>query len=52
MMVAEPPMERVVRLACCFASQEGDSEEIAKCPRNCHGEPICVRHLSELKHIA
>ena len=25
--------------------QEGDTEEIAKCPRNCHGEPICARGL-------
>ncbi|CAE7882622.1 unnamed protein product [Symbiodinium sp. KB8] len=35
---------RVVRVPECGGRRckEGDVEEIAKCPRNCHGEPICM----------
>jgi len=35
---------RVVRMPACGGKscEAGNTEEIAKCPRNCHGEPICM----------
>ena len=48
----EPPMNRVdFRLPATLTMtpegravlQAGNAEEVAKCPRNCLGEPICVR---------